>query len=293
MKKILFLTLLGSLHGQAQATTYPYTLTDDLGRKVTIKAEPKRVVSMLPSTTETVYALGACERLVGVDTYSDFPVQVGNLPKMGGLYDPNIEAIVAQKPDLVVVSKYGKMEGPLTQAGLTVVAVNPETYDDVFNKTFLLGKILNREAQARVLVTNLKRDIARIEILTKNAVRKPTVYFEVDPAPYSVGPKSFMGVLIEKAGGRNIIPASLGDFPKIDPELVVKANPQLMLGLTLDEARKRPGWAGLQAVKAGRVQAVPTELNTMLGRPGPRLALALQGLARLLHPELFRAGAGK
>ncbi|KEF34563.1 ABC transporter substrate-binding protein [Deinococcus sp. RL] len=272
----------------AAATTYPLTLTDDLGRKVTLKAEPRRIVSMLPSTSETLCAIGACDKLVGVDDYSDFPQQVQRLPKLGGLYDPKVEQIVALKPDLVLVSKYGKLEAPLTQAGLTVVAVNPETYDEVFSKTLTLGRLVNRETQAKNLVLNMRREIAKVEILTKNAARKPTAYFEIDPTPYSIGPNSFMGVLLTKAGARNIIPASLGDFPKVDPELIVKANPELMLGLSRQQAAARPGWSSLRAVKTGRVIELPKELRTILSRPGPRLPQALRGLAQLVHPELFR-----
>lgn len=288
MKTLLTLTATLALTATAGATSYPLTLTDDLGRKVTLKAEPKRIVSVLPSTTETLCALGLCDRLVGVDDYSDFPQQVTKLPKVGGLYNPNIEAMVALKPDLVIVSKYGKLVEPLTQAGVTVLAINPETYDEVFSKTLTLGRVVNREAQARQLVLNMRRDIARVEILTRNAVRKPTTYLEIDPTPYSVGPNSFMGVLLTKAGARNIIPASMGDFPKVDPEFIVKANPQLMLGLDAKAAAGRPGWNTIQAVKAGRVLEIPKELNTILGRPGPRLPQALRGLARLVHPELFK-----
>lgn len=291
MKNLLTLTLTLSglaLSSQAAATRYPLTLTDDLNRKVTIKAEPMRIVSVLPSTTETLCALGVCNRLVGVDTFSDYPQQVTRLPKVGGLYDPNIEAIVALKPDLVVVSKYGKLEGPLTQAGLTVVAVNPETYEEVFSKTLTLGRIVNREAAAKALVTQMRRDIARIEILTKIAARKPTSYLEIDPTPYSVGPNSFMGVLLTKAGARNIIPASMGDFPKVDPEFIVGQNPQLILSTDLKDLGKRPGWNTIAAVRTGRVVEIPQALNTMLGRPGPRLAEALRGLARIIHPELLK-----
>ncbi|WP_043816860.1 ABC transporter substrate-binding protein [Deinococcus maricopensis] len=279
------LALLGA--SSALAATYPLTLKDDLGRTVTVKAEPARIVSLLPSTTETLCAIGACSKLVAVDDYSDYPQQVTKLPKVGGLYNPNLEGIIAQRPDLVIVSKYGKLAEPLTQAGLTVVAVNPETYDEVFSKTLTLGRLVNRETPAKNLVTQMRRDIARIEILTRS-VPKVSTYVEIDPTPYSIGPNSFIGVVLSKAGGANIIPASLGDFPKIDPELVVKANPQLMLGLDLKTAAARPGWAGLRAVRAGKVMDIPKDLNTILGRPGPRLPQALAGLARILHPELFR-----
>jgi iron complex transport system substrate-binding protein len=286
---LFLLSLLGLLTvSAASATTYPLTLTDDLGRKVTLRSEPRRVISVLPSSSETLCAIGACDKLVAVDDYSDYPQQVKTLPKVGGLYNPNIEAMVALRPDLVIVSKYGKLVEPLTQAGVPVLAINPESYDEVFSKTLTLGRVVNREAQAKALVLNMKRDIARVEILTKNVVRKPTVYLEIDPTPYSVGPNSFMGTLLTKAGARNIIPASLGDFPKVDPEFIVKANPQLMLGLDRKAAAARPGWAGLQAVRSGRVLNIPADLNTILGRPGPRLPQALRGLARLVHPQLFR-----
>lgn len=286
-KTMLAVTLFALLP-TAAATTYPLTLTDDLGRKVTLKAEPKRIISMVPSHSETLCAVGACGKLVGVDRYSDYPQQVARLPKVGDLFAPDVEAMVALKPDLVLVSKYSKLEGPLTQAGIPTIALDMEKYDEVFSKTLTLGRIVNREAQAKNVVLNLRREIARVEILTRNAVRKPTAYFEIDPTPYSIGPNSFMGVLLTKAGARNIIPASLGDFPKVDPELIVKANPELMLGLTRQAAAARPGWSGLRAVRAGRVIDIPKDLNTILSRPGPRMGQALRGLARLIHPELFR-----
>lgn len=274
--------------GAAEATRYPLVLTDDLGRKVTVRAEPARIVSVLPSNTETLCAIGACGKLVAVDDFSLYPKQAAALPKVGGLYDANVERIVSLKPDLVILSKYGKLAEQLDKLGIPNVAVNPETYEDVFSKLNVLGRVVNREAQAKALNVSLRREIAKVEILTKSAVRKPTVYFEIDPTPYSIGPNSFMGVLLTKAGARNVIPASLGDFPKVDPELIVKANPQLILGADLKTVSARPGWNSIQAVKAGRVQDVPKELSTILSIPGPRLGQALRGLARLVHPELFR-----
>ena len=286
MKNILAALTL-ALATSALATTYPLTITDDLGRKVTIKAEPRRVVSVLPSSTETLCAISACDRLVGVDDFSNHPPQVNTLPKVGGLYNPNIEAMVALKPDLVIVSKYGKLVEPLERAGITVLAVNPETYDEVFTKTLTLGTVMNRETQAKNLVTRMRADIARVEILTKHA-RKVKTYFEIDPAPYSIGPNSFMGVLLTKAGAENIIPAELGDFPKISPELIVQKNPALILGVDLATAKARPGWQNVTAVRTGRVVSIPAELNDMLVRPGPRLAQGLRALAKIIHPNLFK-----
>lgn len=286
MHKLMFLSA-ALLMTAAHATAYPLNLTDDTGRKVTLKAEPMRIVSMLPSNTETICAIGSCNKLVGVDEYSDFPASVTKLPKVGNLYQPNIEAVVALKPDLVIVSKYGDLVAPLTNAGINVLAVNPETYEDVFTKTKLLGKIVNREAQATALVTQMRRDIAKVEILARNAARKPTAYYEIDPTPYTVGPNSFIGVLLTKAGAVNIIPANLGDFPKISPELVVKSAPQFIFGVDLATAKARPGWNTIPAVKSGRV-VEDKALDHILSRPGPRLPQAFLGLAKLVHPELFK-----
>ncbi|MBB6098728.1 iron complex transport system substrate-binding protein [Deinobacterium chartae] len=291
MKRFLLLmtalTLGTLLLPGAWAVRYPLTLTDDLGREVTLKEAPRRVISLLPSTTETVCALGACERLIGVDDYSDYPPQAARLPKFGGLYDPNIEAIVAARPDLVLISKYGRLEEPLRRAGVPTLAVHPERFEDIFSKTTLLGRVFDLESAASRLNARVRADVARVEVLTRHA-RRVSTYLEVDPTPYSVGPQSFMGVMIEKAGGSNIVPAALGEFPRISPELVVQKNPQVMLGLTLEEARRRPGWAGLRAVRSKRVYKLPRDLDLMLSRPGPRIGVALEVIARRLHPELFR-----
>lgn len=285
MKRLLL--TLGLLGTPALATHYPLTLKDDLGRSVTFTAPPQRVVSAMPATTETLCALGACGALVGVDSYADFPPQVKSLPRVADLFTPNVEAIVALKPDLVLVSKYGKLGDALNAAGVRTFALNPETFDEVFSKLRVLGTIMNRETQARNLEIQMRRDIAKVEILTKN-VKPVRTYLEIDPTPYTVGPNSFMGVMLSKAGAQNIIPASLGDFPQISPELVVQQNPALILGLDLATAQKRPGWATIAAVKSGRVMKLPPALDTILSRPGPRLPQALLGLAKLVHPELFR-----
>lgn len=125
----------------ALAFAFPLTLQDDLGRTVTLQAPPKRIVTMLPSVTETVCALGACDRIVATDDYSDWPESVKRLPKAGGLYNPNPELIVSLKPDLVLVSKYGRLYETLERAGLTVYAVRTETYEDIFKTVRTLGRL--------------------------------------------------------------------------------------------------------------------------------------------------------
>jgi iron complex transport system substrate-binding protein len=288
LKKVLY-TLISSLvlAVPAFATSYPLTVKDDLDRNVVIKAEPKRIIALLPSHTETVYALGAGSSMVGRDAYSDFPAQVLELPKVGDLYNPNVEAILALKPDLVLNSEYGELTPKLEKAGITVWAGSAQTFDDVFETITVMGKMLNREASAASLNAKMKADIREIETVTK-AVKKVSVYYEIDPTPYTVGPSSYLGVLISKAGGANIIPKDLGDFPKISPELVVKANPSCIIGTSQADASKRPGWASLNAILNNRVFQLTPEQDNLVSRPGPRIAQGLRVLAKILHPDLFR-----
>ncbi|RTR25271.1 ABC transporter substrate-binding protein [Deinococcus radiophilus] len=286
MKK-LFLAALGGLTllSSAQATKYPLTVTDDLGRRVTLKAEPKRIVTLLPSHTETLFAIGAGGKLVGIDEYSNYPRETAGITKVGSGFQPDIEKIVALKPDLVLVdeSSSARLAEKLSAVGLTVYGGTPQTYNEVFEKIVVLGKMTNRETGATNLVVKMRRELSALE---RSVVNRPKVstYFEVDPTPYSVGPNSYIGTLITRGGGRNIVPASLGDFPKVDPELVVRANPQVMIGLTVNEARRRPGWSNLQAVRSGRVYQPTNAERDAIARPGPRLPEAMRALIKVMHP---------
>lgn len=287
MRLSIFFTASLCLFSTTLATKYPLTVTDDLGRRITLKSEPQRIVTMLPSHTETLAALGAADKLVGVDEFSNYPkAVVSKLPKMGNGYKPDIEAIVALKPDLVLVDESSgpRLAEKLSAVGLTVYGGTAQTYNEVFQKIGVLGKITNKEAQAVRLITKMRSELNELK---KSVAKKPkyTVYYEIDPTPYSIGPKSFMGNLLSKAGGKNIIPAELGDFPKIDSELVVKKNPQVMIGLTLEEAQKRGGWNKLKAVTNKRVYKPTNEERDALSRPGPRLPDALKALIRMIHKE--------
>ncbi|RTR25203.1 ABC transporter substrate-binding protein [Deinococcus radiophilus] len=281
----LTVTLLGS----AGATSYPLTVTDDLGRRVTLKKEPKRIIAMLPSHTETLFAIGAGGKLVGIDEYSNYPKETAGITKVGSGYQPDIEKIVALKPDLVLAdeSASSRLTARLEAAGLTVYGGTAQTYNEVFEKIVVLGRLTNREAGATNLVVKMRRELKDLE---RTVVNRPKVstYYEIDPSPYSVGPNSFIGALISRAGGRTIVPASLGDFPKLDPELIVRANPQVMIGPALNDARRRPGWSNLQAVRSGRVHVLTSEERDALSRPGPRLPQALRTLIRIIHPQALR-----
>ncbi len=287
MLKTILLLVAVIYFNAASAASYPLTVIDDLGRKVTLNSEPKRIVAMLPSHTETLFALGADKKLVGIDVYSNYPkLETDQLAKVGSGFQPNLEAILALRPDLVLSdeSKSSKLTEKLEKAGLTVYGGTAQTYNEVFEKIAVLGKLVNRDKAAVKLVTKMRSELNTIAASVRT-LPKVSCYFEVDPAPYTVGPNSFIGVLLTKAGGFNVIPPGIGDFPKISPELIVSRNPSVMIGLSLEDALKRPGWLNLEAVRSQRVFKPTPEESDALVRPGPRLPVALRALVRFLHPD--------
>jgi iron complex transport system substrate-binding protein len=280
----------------AFATDYPFTLTDEMNRTVTVEAEPERIISMLPSHTETICALGICDKLVGVDDFSNYPLEADGLPKLGGGltgYDggPDVEAIVALEPDLVLVSEYGELAQLLEQAGITVYAGSPQSYEDTFTFFDILGQLTNREIEAALLTENVQKEVDGIAALV-SSTEPITVYYEIDTTPYSVGPNSFIGVLLAKAGGQTIVTAEQGDFPQLDPEFIISSNPEAIIlsdapsGESIETLQARPGWESLQAIANNKVFAMTDEQNDVANRPGPRLAEVVRLFAQMLHPGL-------
>jgi len=277
----------------ALASPYPLTLTDELGYTLTLTAEPQRVVSMLPSHTETVCALNGCLTLVGIDDFSAGVPNTSGLPTLGGgLFGFNLEAIVALKPDLVLVSEFGELAGALRQAGLTVFAGSPQSFEDAFSFFEIIGQLVNRQEEAAQLATSVRAEVAEVAAAVAGRT-PPTVYYELDATPFSVGPGSFIGVLIAKAGGQNIVSAELGDFPMLDPEFIVSADPEIIVlashphGESAATVAARPGWATLSAVVEGAIIELTSEQVDLINRPGPNLGAAVRLLASFFHPDAF------
>ncbi len=285
-KSALFLLIW--LASFAAATNYPYTVTDDLGFEVTLTAEPVRVVAMIPSHTETLCALDACEKLVGIDTYSNFPERVNELPKLGSAFEPNLEAIVALEPDLVLADESSELAGALRRVGIPVYAGTAQTFAEVFEKFEVLGALVDRETEAALLSGRVEGGIRAISERASR-LEPTTVYYEIDATPYSVGPESFIGALLSRAGGENIVTADLGEFPQLDPEYIVAADPQVIIvsERDADAVPGRSGWAGIDAVQDGRVVPTNSVLDDAISRPGPRIVEAVRFFARALHPDVF------
>lgn len=256
-------------------------LRDDAGQPLRLDAAPRRIVSLLPSLTETVCALGACERLVGVDRYSNWPASVQTLPQVGGGLDPNIEAVVALKPDLVLIGTSSRAALRLRALGLNVLALEPRTRAELRRVTQRLGTALHLDG-ADALARRIDDGVAAAAAALPVAARGQRVYYEITPAPHAAGQGSFIHELLLALGLVNVIDdPALGPFPRLNPELVVRADPDLIMvsqGGAADMAR-RPGWAGLRALREGRVCEFNAAQRDILVRPGPRMPEAARLMA--------------
>ncbi|WP_127806260.1 helical backbone metal receptor [Hydrogenophaga sp. NH-16] len=289
-----WLALLGALmvliSGTAQAALQ---ITDDNGVVVTFERSPQRIVSLLPSLAETVCELGQCQRLVGVDRYSTYPASLTKLPQVGGGLDPNIEMIVALRPDAVLMATSSRAGDRLRALGIKVVALEPKTHADVQRVMLKIGQLLEVPDPQRIWRAIDAAVMAAAQSLPAGA-RGMRVYFEVNPGPYAAGEGSFIGETLTRLGARNIVPASLGPFPKLNPEYIVRADPDLiMIGQrSVDGMAQRPGWMSMRAMREQRLCVFTTDESDTLVRPGPRMAEGARLMARCLADKAAKkAGA--
>ncbi|WP_443098599.1 ABC transporter substrate-binding protein [Variovorax sp. CCNWLW225] len=269
--------------GVLSLAAHALEVTDERGVTVSLPQPPQRIVTLLPSLTEGVCALGACSRLVGVDNYSNSPSAVRALPQLGGGLDPNVEAIVALRPDAVLLAKSSRVTQRLEALGLKVVVLEPKSHADVQRVLGKLDQVLGtREAPNvwRVIDASVSAAAQSLPDRAKGL----RVYFEVNSAPFAAGESSFIGETLTRLGAKNIVPASLGPFPKLNPEYVVRANPDLIM-VSVRSAQgleQRPGWGGIRAVREGRICRFSADESDVLVRPGPRMDEAARLMARCL-----------
>ncbi len=267
-------------------------VTDDRGITVTLANPPQRIVSLLPSLTETVCELGACDRLVGVDRYSTYPPSLQKLPQVGGGIDPNVEMIVALRPDVVLIAKSSRAGERLEALGVKVVALEPKTHADVQRVMLKIGELLGAKDAQRIWRA-IDAGVSAAAQSLPASVRGTKVYFEVNQGPYAAGEASFIGETLVRLGVKNIVPAKLGPFPKLNPEFIVRANPDVILigQASAASLAARPGWQSIRAMREQRVCIFPADEANVLVRPGPRMAEAARIMARCLEAKAPR-GAG-
>jgi iron complex transport system substrate-binding protein len=229
-------------------------VVDERGTTVSLPQPPQRIVSLLPSLTESVCALGACGRLVGVDRYSNSPAAGARLAAGGRRHRPNVEAIVALRPDAVLLAKSSRVTQRLEALGLKVLVLEPKSHADVQRVLDKLDQVLGTHEAPRVWRV-IDASVSAAAQSVPPSARGKRVYFEVNSAPYAAGESSFIGETLTRLGMKNIVPAALGPFPKLNPEYVVRANPDLIM-VSVRSAQgleQRPGWAGIRAVREGRI----------------------------------------
>lgn len=287
---------------EAPATEIPtdvpaMTYVDGLGREIILNGPAQRVISLAPSLTEVLFAIGAGAQVVGRDDLSDFPAEVANVASIGSTFGSlNTEAIVALEPDLVVAAEINTPEQvkSLEDLGITVYYFkNPADFDGMYNDLETMGMLTGHEDEAAALAESLSARVEAVESAVATITEKPTVFYEIDgtdPAkPWTTGPGTFMDMMITKAGGVNIGGVLSDSYAQISVEEIVLQDPNIIVlgdtlyGVTIESIAQRAGWGDLTAVKEGSIFAFDDNLAS---RPGPRLVDGLEELLKILHPEL-------
>lgn len=254
------------------STSANIAIKDDRGSEIRLASPAQRVVSMLPSLTESVCSLGKCSVLVGVDRFSNWPKSVDALPRLGGIADANIEGIVRLKPDLVLVEKSSPLVARLQSLGISVMAFDVQSMADVQRTLRRLDAVLGTTESGPVW-ERIQLDIARASRTLTPSQKAARVYFEVNPAPFAAGKISFIGELLDRLGMQNIATEKMGAYPKINPEFVVQSKPDLIMTTETSpkQLMQRPGWKSIPAIQANRICFFSAAQSDVLVRPGPRM----------------------
>ncbi len=263
---------------------------DDAGRRVTVPLPVRRVVTLAPSNTAIVAALGMTASIVGASTTDDNPLP-GRVKRVGAV-NPSIEEIVALSPGLVL-GIYGEdaLCDRLRRLGVPCVIMSDHSIDDVMRDIMLAGRLLSADTRASAVVDGMKQKLDRARAVLERCRTTPLVYIEIDASdpsrPFSAGRGSFMDSLITMAHAHNIAHDTRTPWPRLSQEYIIAENPDVIVvtdGLTIDGLKKRPGWSGIKAVETGRVYGMSADL---VSRPGPGIVDAFVALAKDVHPEAF------
>lgn len=270
------------------------TVIDDAGRSVTLDRPPKRIMALTPGHTEILFALGAEDRIVAVDQWSDYPPAAKVKPRIASL-NPNLEQVVRFNPDLILSTRGGAEPLlPLERHGIKVMTFAPRALDDLYRNILLIGRIVDAEVRAEEVVRTMRQRVAAVVAKVQDAPR-PKLFIELDGSdpdrPFTAGPGSFIDVLVQLAGGVNVAAHSRTAWPQFSLEELVRADPDLIILAdplapqkphASELAARRHGWSRLRAVRLGAIAAID---SSPISRPGPRIVEGLELLARLLHPD--------
>lgn len=300
---VVFILLAGCAGEATQVgpapTASPVVIMDGLNRAIQFDTSAQKIISIAPSNTEILFAVGAGSQVIARDEFSDYPQEVQALPSVGGGFGQlDVEKMISLQPDLVLASQLTPADQveSLEKVGLKVYLLpNPIDLEGMYANLVTVGQITGRAKEAQDLVEELKARVAAVDEKLAAAQTRPLVFYELDGtdpnAPWTAGPGSFIDTLIARAGGENLGGRLSDAYAQISVEQILVDNPAIVLlgdftwgGVTVEDVLGRESWRELQAVKTGKIYTFD---DNLVSRPGPRLVEGLEQLVRLLHPELF------
>jgi iron complex transport system substrate-binding protein len=291
--------LLSASYLSANADSFPLTITDSRGVEVVIVAPPKRIISLSPSLTEMLFAVGAGDAVRGVTTYCNYPEEVLSREKIGGFSAKtiSIEMIVALEPAVVFAdnSRHGSVVESLEGYGITVISTNATSIEDAYHIIEMVGAATGNRNQAASVVSDMRRRVAKVTDITSQIPQEQRlrVFWEVFDEPLmTAGPSTFIGQLVELAGGANVFADVTESWPKISHEVLLARDPEVLMSsdshgdkFTAEQIKTRTGWQALSAVENDMIFLFNGD---MVSRPGPRIVDSLEAMAAALYPDLFR-----
>lgn len=282
----------GDVSQEPAETVYPLTVTDDLGNEVTFESTPEKVVSVSPGHTEILFALELGDKIVGRDSYSTFPAEAEEIEIVGDYSGPNTEAIINAAPDVLFAfpSVPDDIKVLLEGAGIKVMVFNPSNIDGVLDNIATYGKIFDVQDKATALVAEMQTK--REEIVAKTeGLEEPSVFIDISPGFWSVGPNTFIGSIVEELGGNNIAGDAETDYPQLSLEKIIEVNPEVYIstGTPMEDLQAVDGLDTINAFKNDNVTVIPwgTVENDIVQRPGPRIIDGLEVYAKAMYPDVF------
>jgi len=274
------------------AVTCAAMYTDEMGRKVAIAKNPGRIVSLAPNITETLFALGLENEIIGVTVFSDYPAAAGKKPKVGSFVNLSLEKIVSLSPDLVIATANGNRKKTilkLESMGIPIYVIRPEGFEDIFKTIVNIGRITGKEGVATALVDKLQRRVRRVRSMAES-LKKPRVFFQIGIDPIvSVGRDTIHNRLITLAGGINVLGDVAIEYPRISIEKIIMKRPDIIIissmkrgGKFTLEKNKWSMWKDIPAVKSGSIHVIDSDLTDHFS---PRIVDGLEELFRIMHPE--------
>lgn len=281
---------------ETEASTFPVTVEDSLGREVRLDEKPEEIGSMAPSITETLFAVGAGDRVAGVTTADDYPPEVENIEKIGDYREANAEKVASMGIDVLFLSFDSATKEQAAdleeKTGAKVVVINPDSVDEAIDSISLVGKAVGNTEKAQVVEERLRSELDQLEERI-GGLTKPTVFYEIGYDPlYTAGPGSFVQDAIQLAGGKNVAADAQQAYPQYSVEKLLQDDPEYYLagntsGVTVEDIKSRQPYSSLQAVQQDRVFVINDDL---VNRPGPRIVEGVREIAETIHPDAFRGG---